>query len=303
MSEEEINEVENPEAETEPEIEKNEIESDMKKEEIHKKEDEVEARISPAFWLAVAAFVIVTAAGAYYFLLREKYPLNIDIFKSKKIITKTAAVSEIKPEVVERDYEIPVSVAVKEIKKKSTLPDEQKDSVVTSPPVKKESQEVKKMLTEKAKQVDLRAEKASMPAKKISEIKKDKLKPVEEKTKKIKTADKQKEVAKTAVNEKLAEKPKSEKKKKIVKNDAQVKENSKEKTISPYIYSSGGKYVVQVSSWTAKELALGEAKKLIKSGYKAFVVASNVNGKIWYRVRIGEYSTIQQAREVEKVIK
>lgn len=65
------------------------------------------------------------------------------------------------------------------------------------------------------------------------------------------------------------------------------------------IYFDGKTYNVQVSSWRNKLKAEQEVKRLRKEGYDAFVLIANLpeKGGIWYRVRIGSFKTLDEAKE------
>jgi len=54
---------------------------------------------------------------------------------------------------------------------------------------------------------------------------------------------------------------------------------------------------VQVSSWNSKAKADEEAARLNGAGLSAFVESSEVGGETWFRVRVGHYATIKEARE------
>ncbi|MCX7797332.1 MAG: SPOR domain-containing protein [Melioribacter sp.] len=65
------------------------------------------------------------------------------------------------------------------------------------------------------------------------------------------------------------------------------------------IFFDGKSYNVQVSSWRNKIKAEQEAKRLKNAGYDAFVLIANLpeKGGIWYRVRIGSFKTLDEAKD------
>ena len=66
----------------------------------------------------------------------------------------------------------------------------------------------------------------------------------------------------------------------------------------PVIPPSGsGNYTVQISSWASKGKADEEVSKLTAAGYTAFVEDATVGGTTWYRVRVGHYATMKEAKE------
>ncbi len=70
------------------------------------------------------------------------------------------------------------------------------------------------------------------------------------------------------------------------------------------IYSDGRSFSVQVSSWRNKSKAEEEVKRLRKEGYDAFIVIANLpeKGGIWYRVRIGKFESLEEAKEFSSKI-
>ncbi|OGV06297.1 MAG: hypothetical protein A2499_15665 [Stygiobacter sp. RIFOXYC12_FULL_38_8] len=71
------------------------------------------------------------------------------------------------------------------------------------------------------------------------------------------------------------------------------------------IYSEGGKYSFQVSSWKNKAKAESEATKLKAQGHNAFIVEAFVNERrgTWYRVRIGYFDSIEETEAYQKKLK
>lgn len=58
-----------------------------------------------------------------------------------------------------------------------------------------------------------------------------------------------------------------------------------------------GAYAVQVSAWPSKDKADAVVAGLSGKGYDAYVVDAAVNGKTWYRVRVGKYGSAQEAAQ------
>ncbi|MEG8945878.1 SPOR domain-containing protein [Rosettibacter firmus] len=69
--------------------------------------------------------------------------------------------------------------------------------------------------------------------------------------------------------------------------------------INKNIYFDGKSYNVQVSSWRNRLKAEQEVKRLRNEGYDAFVLIANLpeKGGIWYRVRIGSFKSLDEAKE------
>ena len=76
-------------------------------------------------------------------------------------------------------------------------------------------------------------------------------------------------------------------------------QNQKEEEVSNNIYSDGKNYSVQISSWKQQSIAEREANKLKSRGFDAYVIKvfiQKLNGT-WHRVRIGPYSTLEEAQK------
>ena len=77
-----------------------------------------------------------------------------------------------------------------------------------------------------------------------------------------------------------------------------------EKNVGGMIFTDGRVYTVQVSSWREKSKAESQVSKLKSAGYNSFVVEaalSQLDGK-WYRVRVGFYDTLSEAKKVKERI-
>jgi OOP family OmpA-OmpF porin len=97
------------------------------------------------------------------------------------------------------------------------------------------------------------------------------------------------------VNENYAPGKKQKSKEVILKN---VSYNyPKDRIADNTIFTDGKFFTIQISSWEDKEKAEIEAGKLRKQGYNVLIFPSKpLNSKIWYRVRIGYFSTLQDAK-------
>jgi general secretion pathway protein D len=65
-------------------------------------------------------------------------------------------------------------------------------------------------------------------------------------------------------------------------------------------YSPTGAYLIQVLSLTDEQSAINAVARLVALGHDAHIVETDVDGKIWYRVLIGEYpdwATAQHTRD------
>ena len=60
---------------------------------------------------------------------------------------------------------------------------------------------------------------------------------------------------------------------------------------------------VQVNSYPDAKSASELIDRLKNKGYNAFVTEANVNGKIWYRVRVGRFASREEAIKTEAALK
>ncbi|MCK6612885.1 MAG: SPOR domain-containing protein [Ignavibacteriaceae bacterium] len=70
------------------------------------------------------------------------------------------------------------------------------------------------------------------------------------------------------------------------------------------IFREGDNYTVQVSSWRDKAVADKEAARLERLGHPAYVQSASIPGRgKWYRVRVGEFKTLQEAEDYSNKLK
>jgi len=67
--------------------------------------------------------------------------------------------------------------------------------------------------------------------------------------------------------------------------------------ISSNIYSYGKYFVVQVSSFRSEQVAENTVAKYNSQGYNAFIETIDINGNDWYRVRVGNFKTLEEAQK------
>jgi cell division septation protein DedD len=72
---------------------------------------------------------------------------------------------------------------------------------------------------------------------------------------------------------------------------------------TPESKESGKGWTVQVNAFPDEKSAKTWVDRLKNKGYKAYVAEVNVKGKIWYRVRVGQYGTREEAKKVEETLK
>jgi DedD protein len=72
---------------------------------------------------------------------------------------------------------------------------------------------------------------------------------------------------------------------------------------SPAEEWSGDRWTVQVNATTNIAQAIDLARRLKAKGYDAYTVQAPLRGQTWYRVRVGRYSSRDQAKEMESRLK
>ena len=66
---------------------------------------------------------------------------------------------------------------------------------------------------------------------------------------------------------------------------------------------NGKGWTIQVNAFPDERSAKIWVDRLKNKGYNAYVTEVNIKGKIWYRVRVGQYGTREEAKKVEEVLK
>ena len=61
-----------------------------------------------------------------------------------------------------------------------------------------------------------------------------------------------------------------------------------------------GKWTVQVGSFVKEEEAKSRAEKLKSKGYNAFYLPGTVEGKTWFRVNVGTFATLEEAKRANE---
>ncbi len=108
----------------------------------------------------------------------------------------------------------------------------------------------------------------------------------------------QKEPAKTKLKIPPGEKE-GEGEKKDVKESAPKKELA-----TTYPSSLGeGKYTIQVSSFTEREKATKLVTELIRKKYPAYITSTQISQKTWYRVRVGQFASREEAQKFALTLK
>jgi len=112
------------------------------------------------------------------------------------------------------------------------------------------------------------------------------------------------------VNEKVEKQPETKIEKKEIKSEPPVKipetkpftsttalTNTKALNVGNNIFKYGDHYVVQVASFRSSSISENEAGKYRNKGYNAFVETAEIPERgTWYRVRIGNFATKEEAQ-------
>jgi cell division protein FtsN len=88
------------------------------------------------------------------------------------------------------------------------------------------------------------------------------------------------------------------------KEPVQKYDQENERALANAIFTDGNLYCIQVSSWKTRAYADRELKKLLSDGFDAFIVSVKPANKrsIWNRVRVGYFSTLKEAKAIQKKI-
>ncbi|MBI4525103.1 MAG: SPOR domain-containing protein [Deltaproteobacteria bacterium] len=75
-----------------------------------------------------------------------------------------------------------------------------------------------------------------------------------------------------------------------------------EKPVSAEAPAAEAQWKVQVNAYPNETDANNLAKKLTEKGYAAYVVSTNFKGKTWYRVRVGQFATREEAKQLQETL-
>ena len=66
---------------------------------------------------------------------------------------------------------------------------------------------------------------------------------------------------------------------------------------------SGKAWYVQVNAFPDEKSGKISVDRLKNKGYKAYLTEARNNGKLWYRVRVGEFSSREEAERIADILK
>ncbi|MBS4033757.1 MAG: SPOR domain-containing protein [Ignavibacterium sp.] len=69
------------------------------------------------------------------------------------------------------------------------------------------------------------------------------------------------------------------------------------KTISVNLFQYGNVYIIQVAAFRSNSVAENEAGRFRNKGYNAFVERAEIDGSIWHRVRVGNFTDLEEAKK------
>src|SRR5499426_388339 len=80
-------------------------------------------------------------------------------------------------------------------------------------------------------------------------------------------------------------------------------EKFKTAQLSNTVEESGKAWYVQVNAFPDEKSGKVSVDRLKNKGYKAYLTEARNNGKLWYRVRVGEFSTREEAERIADILK
>ena len=86
----------------------------------------------------------------------------------------------------------------------------------------------------------------------------------------------------------------------LVKQPPETKVNNVKPSVvkqREFIYKSGDKYIVQISSWSSEHNALKHASYFKGKGFQTEIVKANLDRGTWYRVRVGYFNSENEAEK------
>lgn len=215
---------------------------------------------SPIFLIAL--FVIVAVAVALYFYLNKTFD-----FSKKTGAVEVTQSTVIHPNIVERDYSIPV-----------TYPYNNQQAVT-----KPGSESISPKALNEVKPLEV---------KKI-ETKKEEVKKNPETVTKIQ---KPKGNKKAAVLNNAKQKVNNEKTDASAFSFDKLPPPADTVKLHENIFNVGGNYTVQASSWKTKSIADQQAAKFRSKGFDAYVEKAEIPGRgMWYRVKIRNFKSMRDA--------
>ena len=240
----------------------------------HEKEDEEESQVKKEkgskFWATTSALLLVIIFVVLYWKMWG-------IPNWIKMGTEQDQLVKIKPAVVEREYDVPVTypyeVKISESPKPETSTESLNQNLVTINSVKEEAKPP--IVKNDYESSDIFSK--DNPRNRIS----GKPAPTKETVQPSKI---QQPVVKESV-----------KKKELIQ--AKPPETKKATLIRDNIYLEGSSYVVQLSSWKSESIADQEVARLKRKGINAFKTSALVpqKGGTWYRVKVGGFSSAEEA--------
>jgi len=70
------------------------------------------------------------------------------------------------------------------------------------------------------------------------------------------------------------------------------------KKIGVNLFLYGNVYIVQVAAFRSNSVAENEAGRFRNKGYNAFVERAEVDGTIWHRVKVGNFTNLEEAKKL-----
>ncbi|HEY7318942.1 MAG TPA: SPOR domain-containing protein [Candidatus Binatia bacterium] len=86
-------------------------------------------------------------------------------------------------------------------------------------------------------------------------------------------------------------------------DEKRPRQNSSPVQSSNTIEESGKAWYVQVNAFPDQESGKVSVDRLKNKGYNAHLMEARNNGKLWYRVRVGEFSSREEAEKIADILK
>lgn len=219
----------------------------------------------PIIW-TLLSLMFITGVGITLYIHRFGVPAFVAEYLPKKTGFE---LPPIVATVIERDYNIPVTYPYKKALNPADLPMLGVDSAGYTP----------------------------VPQLSVTSIKSDSIVTIKKDSNKVITP-----VTKPVASEQKP--PVSTEQKVPVISQNPEKSSSGSELVKGNIFREGDIYTVQVSSWREKNVADREVARLTRLGYPAYVQSAVIPGRgKWYRVRVGEFKTLQEAEEYSNKLK
>ncbi|MGE5352202.1 MAG: SPOR domain-containing protein [Acidobacteriota bacterium] len=257
------------------------------------------------FWMILGALVVVTLGGVYYFFFMGKpNPLLPEVVQKKTASEKVLA---IKPQIIERDYSVPVTVYKRSTENPQELQKDESEPANAAPKPEAPKTETPKSVQEERPEIKPQ-EITKAPVTKLLETNSQVNKPVQKNNAPVQknNAPVQKNNAPVQKNNTVANNNQVPKQSQTSNAPlVQPRSDTKDKLIKQDIFTDGkGRYTIQESSWQSASEAVKRVNYFRSRGLDAYYTKYAPKGaKVWYRVRIGDFPSLEETENTLKRIR